>query len=526
MVALSVATVALFPVPSSAAAIREATLTAAAGTADDKFGVSVSIFGDTAVVGAPDEGGMGAAYVFTRSAGTWTERATLVAPVRVEGGKFGYEVAIDGDTVVVGAPQIDENVPGPGAAHVFVGSGDTWLLQATLTASDAQLGDAFGIDVAVSGDTVVAGAAKDDVGAAADQGSAYVFTRSGDVWSEQKLTARDGAGGDEFGDSVAVSGDSVVVGAWAHDVGLGIGQGSAHVFTRSGSTWTEQAKLTAGDGAAGDGFGQSVAISHDMVVVGTTADDLQGSAYVFERDGESWAQQAKLVAPDGSPLDQFGRSVATSRDTVVVGAHFHDSDGPLIGGAGSVYVFDRVADGWSEPTKLTEAGAGIFGNSVGMSGHTVIAGAGFTKVGENPAQGAAYVYRLRPPTQVVGIDVKPGDDRNRVRISGKEEIAVAVLGTPAFDATTVDPSSACFGDAPPPGGTTSYQQPAGADADCTEAHGRGHIQDVDGDGDLDMLLHFETAQTGFDHGDTTATLTGMTTTGGTFVGSDSIRTVP
>lgn len=395
MVALSVATVALFPLPARAAVTREATLTAKEGRAKDSFGVSVAISGDTAVVGAPNEGGGGAAYVFTRSDGAWTERATLVAPVRAVGGKFGYEIAIDGDTIVVGAPQVDEKPAGPGAAHVFVRSGDSWPLLKTLTASDPEDGDAFGTDVAVSGDTVVAGAPSDDVGDADDQGSAYVFTRSGGVWSGQTLTARDGAGGDRFGASVAILGDRLVVGASGHDLGLAIDQGAAYVFTRKGSTWTEQATLIAADGLANDSFGASVTMSHDMMVVGATLDDLRGSAYVFERVGESWAQQAKLMAPDGFPADQFGGSVAVAKDTVVVGAHFNGPDSPFPSGKGAAYVFGKQADGWSEPTKLAEPGTRIFGNSVGISGHTMIAGAGFTKVGDNVEQGAAYVYRLR-----------------------------------------------------------------------------------------------------------------------------------
>jgi hypothetical protein len=242
---------------------------------------------------------MGAAYVFTRSAGTWTERAILMAPVRAEGAKFGYDVDIDGDTIVVGAANIDQMMPGPGAAHVFVGSRDTWTRQATLTASDAKAGDTFGFDVAIDGDTIAVGAlaANGLTGTSIEPGSAYVFTRTGEVWSEQaKLSALGGAANDQFGNSVGVSGDTVVVGAVNGDVGAAIDQGSVHVFTRRGSTWTEQAELTATDGLALDAFGQSVDISHDMVVVGATVDDGHGSAYVFQRDGGSWAQQAKLIA--------------------------------------------------------------------------------------------------------------------------------------------------------------------------------------------------------------------------------------
>ena len=141
------------------------------------------------------------------------------------------------------------------------------------------------------------GACGDDVGANADQGSAYVFTRSGTTWSQQaKLTAADGAAGDWFGYSVAVSGDTAVVGAAGDDVGANADQGSAYVFARSGTTWTQQAQLTAADGAAGDCFGRSVAVSGDTAVVGASDDDVgantdQGSAYVFGGPGQ--ARQAR-----------------------------------------------------------------------------------------------------------------------------------------------------------------------------------------------------------------------------------------
>lgn len=435
MVALSVATVALFPAPSRAAATLEQTLTARDGKAKDSFGVSVAISDDTAVVGAPNEGGGGVAYVFTRSDGTWTERATLKAPVRAVGGKFGFEVAIDGDTIVVGAPQVDEKTAGPGAAHVFVRSGDAWPLEKTLTASDGENGDAFGSEVAVSGDTVVAGAPTDDVRAPGDnQGSAYVFTRTGGVWSEQRLTARDGTEGDEFGQSVAVSGDRVVAGAWRDDVDLSLDEGSAYVFTRAGATWTEQAKLTAADGLAQARFGVAVAISHGMIVVGAIIGDLKGSAYVFEPSAGSWTQQAKLTAPDGFPVDQFGRAVAVAKDTVVVGAHYRGADHPNPYGRGAAYIFARQGAGWAEPTMLTEPGTRIFGNSVGISGHTIIAGAGFTQVGENVEQGAAYVYRLRPPKHAPTSD---GGDSSR-----DAEATSRGVGRSGGDATRGRPSPA------------------------------------------------------------------------------------
>jgi hypothetical protein len=384
--------VALFPTSSKAAPAEEARLTAREGSADAKLGTGVSISGDTAVAGAPDEGGtpeegggMGAAYVFVRTGGKWSEQATLLAPVRTDGDKFGFSVAVDRDTVIVGAPSAEELVKGPGVAYVYVRRGTTWEHQATLTPSDSKAGDAFGFDTALSRDTVVIGSLV---------GAAYVFTRSGEVWSEQaKLTGRNAAT-DGFGASVAISDDTIVVSAVDDDVAPGIDQGSAYVFTRTGSTWTEQARLVAADGLPRDAFGDSVAVARDTVVIGAAFDDIglnpkQGSAYVFVRNGGSWAQHAKLIAPapHGDPGDLFGRSVATDGEVVIVGSHF-DEDG------GSVYVFNRVTGTWSGPTRLTAADSALLGVSLAMSGDTVIAGANFTQVGDNASQGAAYVFRL------------------------------------------------------------------------------------------------------------------------------------
>lgn len=214
--------------------------------------------------------------------------------------------------------------------------------QQKLTANDGAAQDSFGYSVAISGDTAVVGAPRHYIGSNGWQGSAYVFVCTGTSWiRQQKLTASDGADGDHFGISVAISDDTVVVGAHADDTGSNTDQGSAYVFVGSGATWSHQQKLTASDGARTDRFGYSVAISGETVVVGAPYDNigsngLQGSAYMFVRSGASWSQQEKLTASDGAAADQFGSSVAISRNTVVVGASGDDI------GRGSAYVFARA----------------------------------------------------------------------------------------------------------------------------------------------------------------------------------------
>jgi hypothetical protein len=310
--------------------------------------------------------------VFVKPAGGWATtsafEAKLTAADGVMGDEFGRSVAVRRDavscdtTVVVGARLAD--IPPPpavgvnknqGAAYVFVKpAGGGWTQRAKLIAADGAQNDWLGVSAAISGDTVVVGAPFANVDGHNDQGAAYVFVKPGSGWAgtlteSAKLTAADGRAGDEFGRSVAISGDTVVVGAPPFaDLSGGKGQGAAYVFMKPGSGWattnTVNAKLTAPDGGAGDEFGLFVANRGDTVVVGAPGvNKAQGAAYVFMKPGSGWATtntvNARLTAPasDGGAGDEFGRSVAISRDAVVVGAWLAD-----IGGnkdQGTVYVF-------------------------------------------------------------------------------------------------------------------------------------------------------------------------------------------
>jgi FG-GAP repeat protein/thrombospondin type 3 repeat protein len=310
-------------------------LTAGDGATFDQFGTSVAIDGDTLAVGAfNDDGGRGSAYVFVRGGGLWSEQQKLAAGDGTPGDIFGRSVAISGETLAVGA---EGDVAFRGSAYVFVRSGGVWNEQQKLTASDGATFDQFGRSVAIDGDTLAVGAVGDD----SNRGSAYVFVRSGGVWSEQqKLTASDGTAGANFGRPVAISGDTLVVGA----VAANVFRGSAYVFVRSGGVWSEQQKLTAGDGTPGVQFGRSVAIDGDTLVVGAGGDDGgRGSAFVFVRSGGVWSEQQKLAAGDGTAGDSFGDSVAISAATVAVGASGDD------GARGSAYVFSFDADGDGVP---------------------------------------------------------------------------------------------------------------------------------------------------------------------------------
>jgi hypothetical protein len=254
-------------------------------------------------------------------------------------------VALSGDIALIGA---DYDTVGAnssqGSAYVFTRSGTSWTQQAHLIASDGAAGDDFGTSVALSGDMVLVGAFWDDVGANADQGSAYVFTYSGSTWTQHAhLIASDGAAGDRFGTSVALSGDTALISAPADDVGANVDQGSAYVFTHSGSTWTQQAQLTATDGAAGYNFGQaSVALSGDTALVGVPR---KGSAYVFARSGTSWSQQAQLTASDGTGFKFFGYMVALSGATALIGAPADDVGANVYQGSAYFYqLYQTFAD--------------------------------------------------------------------------------------------------------------------------------------------------------------------------------------
>ena len=370
------------------------------------FGWSTAVQDDMAVFGAPstniwaDTGGQ--AYVFARSGTTWTEQAKLMNSDAEESDRFGDKVSLSGDTVVVGAHWHDHPTAGPnaGAAYVFVRNGTVWNEQAKLTPSDAEFAGEFGISVGISGDTIMVG--MEPIGQNPG-GTVYVFVRSGTSWTEHaKLTGGDTEAQDNFGASISLSGDVAVIGANYDDHAGGQDAGSVYVFVRSGTSWVEEAKLTASDSAAFDRFGNSVSLSGDTVLVGAALDDHvagtnAGAAYVFVRNGTVWAEQAKLTANDAAAHDIFGHSVGLWGDTAVVGALTDDHS--ELSEPGSAYVFIRDGTSWAKQTKLIGSDPtkdDHFGMSVGVSGHTLVIGA----YEDDPVfinGGSAYVYRLWPP---------------------------------------------------------------------------------------------------------------------------------
>jgi len=465
------------------------------------YGQSIAISGDTIVVGSFSEDSnqtaitngttassnttftdAGAAYVYKRTGTNWAQEAYLKAPNAGTGDQFGYSVSISGDTIVVGAIYEDSNqltitngttasanntTIDSGAAYVFKRTGTVWAQEAFLKAPNATDKDSlnnkvsanFGWSVTVSGDTVVVGAPNEQrviptislgVGPSpslvADEvatGAAYVFKRSGTTWTQQAyLKAANAESGDSFGVSVALSNDTLVVGApneassqttitngstasannaafVTDNSGSNIGAGAAYVFKRAANnSWAEEAYLKAPNAEGGDAFGTSVGIYADTIVVGapweasnqttitngTTASSDNssfvvgyygnnigsGAAYVFKRTGVNWAQEAYLKASNSHGGDQFGISVAIYADAILVGAFNESSNQTTIGDgttassdhsaplAGAAYMFKRTTSTWTQDAyiKASNANGGdLFGNSVAIYSNTVVVGA-------------------------------------------------------------------------------------------------------------------------------------------------------
>jgi uncharacterized repeat protein (TIGR01451 family) len=378
-----------------------AKLVAGDGAPGDFFGLSADVSGDTAVVGAPHEDDdTGAVYLFVRNEGgkdNWGEVVKLIASDGVPGDRFGNSVAIDGDTVIVGA---EGALSLQGVAYLFVrneGGQDNWGEVAKLIASDGAAEDRFGCSVAASGDRVLVGAPQDD----AWTGAAYLFARNKDgedTWGEVvKLTASDGQDNDLFGVSVAIDNDTLAIGVWGDDGH----RGSAYVFERNqdgDDNWGQVRKLPVGGLEPQDWFGFAVDISGDLVVAGAWGDDdlgaTAGAAYLFRRNEgglDNWGQVAKLTADDGGPEEYFGVSVSIDGDTVAAGAYGHQDY------QGAAYLFRRNkggADNWGQTAKLTAAdgvAGDHLGDSLAISGNTLVAGA----CAADSHQGAAYLFQRR-----------------------------------------------------------------------------------------------------------------------------------
>jgi len=327
----------------------------------------------------------------------WCQQAKLAPSDQEAFEWFGYAVSVSGDTAVVTARRDDNDgddgasFEREGSAYVFVRSGSTWNQQAKLRADDLSEDPWFGTHADIEGDTLVIGARKDDQ-KGTDAGAVYVFTRTAGAWSQQaKLMASDGAAFDFFGTFVSLDGNTLAIGAHLNDDD-GDGSGSAYIFVRDGTSWSQQAKLTADDAAADDLFGIRLALSGNKVLIGApTGTGGPGAAYVFHRVSGVWTQEAKLTASDGFAGDGYGFTVGLSDNVALVGADTDDDDGLL---SGSVYLYVLTPTGWSEETKLLASNGAAdnwFGSGIDFSGDSAVIAAlpfGITFIG------SAYVLEF------------------------------------------------------------------------------------------------------------------------------------
>ena len=401
--------------PDWSVAPTESRIIASDAQADGYFGFSVSISSDSnyVIAGARDHtvSGFttaGAAYVYVRSGSTWSQQQKITASDAAESVGFGIAAAInsDGTYAVVGAPLSDTGGTNKGAAYIFVRSGSTWTQQQKIQASDtvSDTGSfSFGESVSISSDGsyVIIGAQYGDNGGTSDTGAAYVFTRSGSTWTQQaKIVASDASASSGFGYSVSINSDATyaAVGAFGVDT-PGLNAGAAYIFTRSGSTWSQQQKIVSSDLQTGDGFGRAISINPDgsYVIVGSYGEDdggeNAGAAYIFTRSGSTWSQQQKITASDAQAADQFGQGVAFNSDAsyVIVGAAFKN------GGEGAAYIFERSGSTWTQLRKLTSSISDAnyrFGFSVGISSDAsyVVVGEWLSHTGATLDTGAAYIY--------------------------------------------------------------------------------------------------------------------------------------
>jgi len=394
---------ASYPITIDPLIYLEQKVFASDGAAEDLFGHSVALDGNTALVGAylddiDGNSNQGSVYVFVLNGIDWNLQQKLIASDGAAGNKFGDSISLSGNTALVGASGDDIDVNSDqGSAYIFVREGTIWSQQAKLITSDGAAEDYFGSSVALDDDTALVGAPGDDIETNVNQGSAYVFIYSETSWKLQaKLTASGPSEAEGFGYSVSLDDDTALIGSPFNEIPHHGAAGAAYIFVRMRTSWNQQAKLNAPNISGWDArFGHAVSLSGNTALIGARGEDFevgiriirdQGSAYIFVRDGTTWHQQAKLTASDAAENDEFGISVAADDDIALVGSSH---------GQGTVYFFMYDGVTWNEQGVLT-ASDGDMGDkfsNVAVSGNIALVGAETDEFGTNDRQGSAYFYR-------------------------------------------------------------------------------------------------------------------------------------
>jgi hypothetical protein len=383
-----------------AAEINRVELVPGDGGSKHHFGISSVLEGETAVIGSMHTSNSGAVYVFERGDGGWAQSQQLTDGV--SGNWFGSELAIDADTLVVAAANDSTDGPSYGTVYVYVRGSEGWELQQRLSAADAQSHDYFGSSVSIDSDTVVVGCTSHDT-VEYGEGAAYVFVRSGTTWTQQaQLIASDGKTADSFGESVSVSGDTIVVGAQASD-DHGPGSGKAYMYVRSGTDWSEQQILSPSDLGPEDIFGVEVDLDGDRALIGAYADDddgvSSGTVYYYTRSGTTWTLQQQVHSPTAEAYRYFGMSVDVFGDRMVVGEPGYDAGATSTGRAN---YYELSGDTWTYvrsvvPSSYSENDN--WGRSVAISEKAVIV-AGSTADAHGTDSGGAWILDEAPVLQV------------------------------------------------------------------------------------------------------------------------------
>ncbi len=412
-------------------ATEECKLTSDNTEIGDRFGSSVSIDGDYMIIGANNDDVerrmyAGSAYIFFHSEDGWTEQVQLIAGELLEHDKFGSSVSIDGNYAIVGGYSGYY-----GRAYIFDRENE-WEEPQLLEGLDIRQGEYFGCSVSLNGNYAIVGACRDRVGDNGPRtGSASIFIRGEEEWTiQERLTASDAEQNDNFGYSVSMSGDYAIIGAKGNDDDGSI-SGSAYIFVQDGENWIEQVKLTASDAAEGDYFGGSVYIDGEYAIVGADCNDdggfNSGCAYIFKLENDEWMEQAKLTANDAGRGDHFGISVSIDGEYAVVGSYFNDDNGVH---SGSAYIFIRENDEWFHLQKLNASDAregDYFGRSVCINDGQMLVGAVQGDHANIEDTGAAYLFNdlnERPgvETEIEDIQIDEDPEPRRVEIADLDEI--------------------------------------------------------------------------------------------------------
>jgi len=444
---------------------------------DPEFGVSVALHGTIAMVGAQQakigsNDGQGAVYVFEKSNGVWTETQKLVSNDGQAYDTFGDAIAFNGNTALIGAygATINDNFS-QGAVYVFTYADGTWTQTQKIALDDGHMNDNFGYSIALSGTTALIGADGATVGTNDFQGAAYVYDGSSGNWTQTgKLTAGDGGIGDIFGYSVVLDGDRAMVGAYGNN-GY---QGAVYVFGKSGGTWAQTQKLLASDGAANTYFGYATALSGSTLLIGAWGanpggNDMQGSAYVFTEANGLWTQTQQLTASDGLPHDKFGHSVALQGTTALIGADGWSNSSAQ----GAVYAFDASSGTFVEAQRFVASDGAPsyqFGLPVTLDGDTALVGSWLWRSPDARMPGKAYFFQRNgtpPQAYTIGGSVSGLAGSGLVlRQNGGDDLPVDADGsftfaTPVYDGTHY--------------AVTIAAQPHSPAQTCTIANGNGTL---------------------------------------------------